>query len=132
MSDMTFSDLGRVHWLSTLKVALARGFFAGLVWLVVTSLGPSATERSVLEMAMFPLMWMVLAVPLALFVQGVGWIGGMIIPAFGLFCTVLGSAIVCVGDPFVYILNRMVPQLLDIADFKIMNFQPMMFITHPE
>lgn len=132
MSDMSFSDLGRVNWLSTLKVALARGFFAGLVWLVLTSLGSSGVERTPIDMATFPLMWAVLAIPLALFVQAVGWVIGGFIPPFQLFCNILGSAMVCLGDPFVYVLNRLVPGLLDIADFKLMNFAPMMFITYPE
>ena len=132
MTDMTFSDLGRVHWLSTLKVAAARGFFSGLVWQVLMAFGPSPSPMSVVEIVTFPFIWAVIAIPLALFVQGVGWIGGMIIPLVGVLCTVLGSAVVCVGDPFVYILNRFLPALLNVADLKFMNFQPMMFILHPE
>ena len=30
--EFGFSDLSRVHWGSTVKLTLARGFFAGLVW----------------------------------------------------------------------------------------------------
>ena len=132
MAGMAFSDLGRVHWLSTLKVALARGFFAGLIWTVILYFDQITSPDSALTIISMPFLWALIAIPMALFVQGLGWIGGMFIPLFGLFCTVIGSSMVCVGDPFVYILNRFFPALLNVTDFKIMNFAPVMFILHPE
>ena len=132
MAAMTFSDLGRVNWLATLKVALARGFFAGIVWSLLVSITPSSEPTTLLATAAFPFGWAIFAIPTAFFVLGVGWIGGMFVPLFGAMCNLIGSALVCVGDPIVYVLNRTFPSLLNIADFKFVTFEPMLFITHPE
>lgn len=130
MHDFTFSDLGRVLWGTTLKLALARGFAAGLVWAVITSFGPAPVpfETAVL----WPVMWSVFALPLALITYVLAMVIGAIAPVLGTFLTVFGSLFVCAGDPLVYTLNRHVPDILNVADLGFFNLQPIVFVTYPD
>lgn len=129
----TLSDLRHVHWLGTIKLALVRGFFAGIIILIIQTIWPAGMEpRTTTEFITFPLFWAVGAVPFALFVQGVGWAIGAAVPLFGVFTGWLGSLMVCLGDPIVYLINRFFPSLLGVADLHFINFQPIIFITQPE
>ncbi len=129
----SFSDLGRVHWVSTIKIALARGLMAGLIFTAIQIIWPtSGAELTATKLAIMPFFWMVFALPIALILQFAGWVAGMFIPLLGLFITAVGSLCVCIGDPLVYLFNRFFPVLLNVADFKFFNFQPIIFITHPE
>ncbi|SDU00361.1 hypothetical protein [Stappia sp. ES.058] len=130
MSDFTFSDLGRVHWGSTLKLTAARGFFAGLVWAIILSFGQTAAPGG--TVIAWPFIWAVAALPLALLLQFVGMIFGAIMPLLGLWFNFIGSLIICIGDPIVYLINRSFPSLLNIADLSFLNFRPMIFITYPD
>lgn len=128
--QFTFSDLGRVNWMPTLKLSLARGFFAGMVWAIVTSFGDNGPPIG--QALAMPFIWAILIIPMALFTQLLGLFLGMIIPALGGLCNILGALMVCMGDPIVYLLNRSFPRLFDIADLGFFNFMPMIFITHPD
>ncbi len=127
MSDFSFSDLGRVHWGSTLKLVLARGFASGLI-LALIPISSGALSQALI----FPFALAVLGMPLALFYFAVGRILGMFIPLLGVFIQFIGGLLTCIGDPIVYLVNRQWPALLNIADLKFFNFQPIIFITHPD
>lgn len=128
--QFAFSDLRRVQWLATLKLTLARGFCAGIVFAILFLLGPDPWP--VTKVLAVPFAWAVVAVPFALIIQVAGIVFGAIIPLMGLFFHFVGSLVVCVGDPIVYLINRSLPRLLDVADFGFFNFQPMIFITNPD
>ena len=125
--EFSFSDLGRVHWGSTVKLTLARGFFAGLVWAPIIG----AAEGAAMIIAV-PFMWAIIALPLALFLQLIGMIIGAFMTLLGLWFRFVASLMVCIGDPIVYLINRCFPALFNIADLSIFNFQPMIFVTHPD
>lgn len=127
MSDFSFSDLGKVHWLSTLKLAIARGFATGLVFSIFALAGGNIGSAF-----SFPFLMAVVSLPLGLLFNLMGKIGGMLIPIAGLACLLLGSLMVCVGDPLVYFINRQWPRLLNIADLKFFNLRPLIFITYPD
>lgn len=42
------------------------------------------------------------------------------------------SALTCIGDPIVYLVNRQWPALLNISHLNFFNFQPIIFISHPD
>jgi len=128
--EFTFSDLGRVHWGTTIKLSLARGFAAGILWALVTSFGPAAAP--VAASLLWPFVWAVIALPFAMSIQLVGMAFGMIIPLLGLFFHFIGSLMMCLGDPLVYLVNRTYPRFLNIADLNFINFRPVIFITHPD
>ena len=125
--EFGFSDLSRVHWGSTVKLTLARGFFAGLVWAPIIGAG----EGAAMSIAM-PFVWAIIAVPLALFFQLIGMIIGAFMTLLGLWFRFVASLMICSGDPIVYLINRFFPALLNIADLSIFNFQPMIFVTQPD
>jgi len=125
MNDFAFSDLGRVHWGSTLKLLVARSFFAGLVWTIIVSIGPNAVSGE--DLLLTPFVVMLVGLPTALLCH----FAGMFLP-FGLLIQLFGSLFVCAGDPIVYLLNRMKPELLNIADLSFFNFRPLIFITYPD
>ena len=132
MNDFRFADLGRVYWPATAKVAVARGFAAGLVFLVLNLVMSGASQINIAGMLTFPFGMAIFAIPIGLFCHMAGKIAGMFIPLLGAFFSIVGSLIVCMGDPLVYLVNRQFPQLLDVADFGFFNFTPLLFITHPE
>ena len=125
--EFSFSDLGRVHWGSTVKLALVRGFCAGLVWAPIIVAGEGATSGIA-----WPFVWAIIAVPLSLFFQLIGMIIGAFMTLLGLWFRFVASVMVCIGDPIVYLINRFFPALLSIADLSTFNFQPMIFVTQPD
>lgn len=126
MSEFSFSDINKVHWLATLKISLARGFCSGIVFgLIALSQGNFGIAL------LFPIGLALFGLPYSLFMYFCGWIAGSFIPLLGLFFRLIGSAMVCVGDPIVYLVNRQWPHLLNIADFQFFTLRPMIFITHP-
>lgn len=133
--DFSFSDLGRVHWGATIKLALVRGFAAGVVWpIIMTAFGPPVPSNleSIGIFLIIPFAWAVGAQPYAIIFHVVGRLFGLFIPLLGPFIALVASLMICVGDPLVYILNRYFPRILNIADLRFMDFHPMIFITHPD
>jgi hypothetical protein len=126
MTDFSFSDLGKVHWGSTLRLAAARGFATGVVIGVVALFQGNAMGL------LIPFFLAVVGLPLALFYHGVGMLFGMFIPLLGTFIMLAGSLLVCIGDPIVYFVNRQWPALLNIADLGFFNFRPLIMITYPD
>jgi hypothetical protein len=133
MSDFALSDLKRVYWPATGKIAVARGFASGLVFAVINLfMLPTYDASTIGGLLFFPIAMAVFAIPLGLFCNLCGRVAGAFIPLMGAFFNIIGSLIVCLGDPLVYFLNRKFPALFDVADFKFFNFTPLLFITHPE
>lgn len=132
MAEFQLSDLKRVYWPSTAKVAVTRGFCSGLVIAVLQNLMAPPGSGAAMMFLLMPFGLAVLAIPIGLFCQAAGRVMGMFVPALGAFFSIVGALVVCLGDPLVYLLNRQFPALLDVADFKFFNFTPLLFITHPE
>ncbi len=130
MNNFQLADLGRVLWTTTLKLALARGFASGMVWAIVTSLGPNTPSLNAL--IMWPPIWAVAAIPIAFLTQTFGWLLGNFIPLLGAALNYFGALFVCIGDPLVYLLNRAVPNALNVADLSFFNLQPVIFVTFPD
>ena len=126
--EFSFSDLRRVHWGSTVKLTLARGFFAGLGWAILIG----ASQGAEISLLAVPFVWMIIAVPIALTIQLSGMLFRAYIPLLGLWMHFVGSLMICIGDPIVYLINRSFPALLETADLRIFNFKPMLFITYPD
>ena len=129
MQNFTLSDLGRVHWGSTLKLAAGRGFFTGLVIVVVLLVFSSGVTPPASLFAM-PLIWGLIAPFFGLFFWAFlslfGWL-----PFTALLLNISPLAM-CLGDPIVYMINRAYPSAFNIADLQFFNFLPMIFITYPD
>ena len=130
MSDFRLSDLNRVYWPATAKLAVARGCAAGCV-LALLGLVMSPTSSEAPVVLLFPLIVAVVSLPLRLgaYVSSfIPLIGGFV----ALTCLLFGALLTTIGDPIVYLVNRQWPQLLDIADFKFFNLDTLILIFHPE
>lgn len=132
--DFAFSDLSRVHWGSTLKLALSRSFASGIVWAIIFAVTGHSDMGT--PFYVMPLIWPLLALPLAATFHFLGMILRAIpipfVPLLGLWFQFIGSLLICLGDPLVYLINRSFPALLNIADLGFFNFRPMIFITYPD
>jgi|GEM_PF-2954734 len=132
MNDFQLSDLGKVYWPATAKIALARGFAAGLVFMLLALVTNPAATNDLGSLLVMPFGMAFVALPIGLFCNVAGKIAGAFIPLLGMFFTIVGALIVCFGDPLVYLVNRQYPQLFNVADFGFFNFTPLLFIMHPE
>lgn len=136
-----FSNLRRTNWLLTGKLALARGFATGIVAMIITIATGGLTSGGGPEMMLVTFtapLWMALLSPaiglgFQLFGQALSLGGDNIffsIPALAAF--VCGWVFTALGDPIVYIVNRMVPDLLNLADFGLFNLNAFMLVLNPE
>lgn len=127
MSDFSFSDLGKVHWPSTMKLVAARGFASGLI----VALFPLFNGQ-IGQALLFPFAMMFLSMPYALLIMFIGKVGGMMIPLVGALMQLVGALVVCIGDPIVYLVNRQWPALLNVDDLRFFNLRPIIFVTNPD
>lgn len=132
MDGIGFSDLKNVVWSSTIKLALARGFSTGLIFMIIQLLMAPSLDGHLMELISIPFIFAVFALPMALFCMGLGWLLGMIIPLMGVMTHWIGALAVFLGDPLVYFFNRQYPEAIGIADFSFYNFVPIIFVFHPE
>lgn len=141
MAGGVLSDLGRTNWLATLKVALARGFFSGIIWSVAMLATGSLTPLLALAyIVAWPFAVVPLSICMSFIARPLSWladvlgenIAGTVVGVTAGCLAIIGSALVAPGDPFVYLVNRQFPRLLDVVDFKFFNFQPLILILNPE
>ncbi len=115
--------LSNVAWFATIKLALARGFASGLVLAAFL-----ATQgKSFSDVICMPFMWAIFSS----LIVGAFYLISKIIPLFGI-ASLFFSLMIIVGDPIVYVFNRMFPKILDLTDFKILNFNAIIIVYHPE
>ena len=132
------SDLQRVQWLPTLKLAVGRGVASGLVITLLMLLSGGLKEAGVGGAVGFLLMWSLTsfigAPGVALMIRAtnavfMGMGLGIAVLAGNLILLMLSLAIAC-GDPIIYLINRRWPQLFEVADFKPFNMQLTIFVLN--
>ncbi len=106
----------KIKWDTTIWVNFLRSFFAGIVYTIVML---AAGESTGAIMLLFPAIYFVIILPLAM--------------ALGKICEYRGSLVclfmpilmltVIVGDPFVFILKMIKPELVPVEGYKIVNFR---------
>lgn len=129
-SSFSSSDIKRVIWGATFKLAIARGLSAGIVFSIIFPFSGAASSiaEGLLGVLVIPIVWGTVGVPLAMLLHFIG----MLLPVAGGWVQFCGALLVAVGDPLVYLLNRSKPHLLNIDNFSFFNLQPMIFILQPE
>jgi hypothetical protein len=122
-----FTELKNVHWGATVKLALARGFLAGAVLILVIV----AKEQSEVErIFIVPPIWAIVGICSALIFHFVGRIFAMFIPMLGALIMFFGSLMICAGDPILYFINKQWPKLFGITDLKFLNLRPLILVMH--
>ncbi len=81
---------------------------------------------------LFPLALAVFGLPISLLIFWVGRLLGMFMPLAGALYSMCGALVMCLGDPLVYLVNKMYPALLNVSDFGFFNLSPLIVISYPE
>ena len=144
--DTSFSNIA---WAATLRIVLARGLASGIVLVTAGTIATSDAQHGFLsagEALAAVLVWTVLALPLAVVFHGIAQAfrtiqkflnlprDSFINIVFGILrtvCSTPGYAYI-VGDPFVYLFNRLFPSVLGVTGFDIVNFQILWIVYYPD
>ncbi len=119
----------RVMWKETLWLNFMR---AVCVSPIMTIFLASSNSGSNSDSWIFGLIWPIyyfIAVPiLLLFRSLVYWTGGPLAPLVWIpVCLIMISG----GDPIVFLISKIKPQLVPIQDFKFINFEIFIFVEKP-
>ena len=130
MTDEITTGLGPVNLAATLKLSLARGLAAATIWCVVMlfmQAPPSAIPVQFIQLVPA----IAIGAPLYhLLIRGVrSVLGGLPFVKIVCDCILFITAlIVAIGDPIVFAVNKRFPELLGIADVKLFNLVPAIFV----
>jgi hypothetical protein len=114
------SDANETDWKSTLILNLERAVAAGAFWTVVLLLWrpPGHSLGELLKwLYQFPLSYLLVLMPLGILAaklhrHGIQWAG-----VFAGFVSLL----ILVGDPFVYMLHKLIPAVVPVEKFNMFN-----------
>ncbi|MHA1215623.1 MAG: tetratricopeptide repeat protein [Candidatus Hodarchaeales archaeon] len=125
MEDFSFRrDWKSVVWGPTLLVNFFRSLAAGIVWFIFSILINSTNPNLLL----FPIVYFLVLLPIGLIAGKLGETG---VPFAGLFSTFI-SLLVTVGDPLVYILYTIKPELIPVEKFGLFNLRLIIFVLQDE
>lgn len=133
-----FRDFGRIMWGPTLTLLAVRTLAAGVVWYIVLLIfggPPGHPIPAPGNPLVFLFQWMIVAfigLPIARLVFRImGAITGGFGVLLGNLLSVLCSLALVAGDPVVFLLARRWPALAPVEEFKIVNFEPLIFVLRP-
>lgn len=109
-----------IAWLSSLKLAFARGIASGAVMAVVMPM----LEPTIPPFDVF-ISWAIGSPFLLAFVYALS----LVFAPLGLVLLVLIVTVI-VGDPLVYLFNRLFPSVLGVADLKLLNPHAFIVVYH--
>ena len=112
------NKLRSIAWSATLKLALARSIASGAIFAVVL---PRIEPTFLWWEIMFS--WVVGMTPALVLV----YLMSLVFAPIGLAFAFMVLAIM-VGDPLVYLINRLFPRVLDVVDFKLLNFKAFIIV----
>lgn len=136
-------DWSKVAWGPTLKLGIARGAAAGAVLGILILLFhplpfPERAEFAATGLLVMPLYCFIGFPGMYFILKGVASIiggitgsesyGRLVWAFFRFFLT----AIVAVGDPIIFLINRAAPRLFNVENFKLFNFEAVIFILKAE
>lgn len=127
MSTADFSwtrDFRHIKWKETLWLNFLRALFAGPVWTVLMLLTGGMRPAQAAVYLLFPLLYFVGFLPLGLIAA---LLSSLRVPCAWLF-VILCSLAVVVGDPFVFILYKVKPNIIPVHKFGILNFVLIIFV----
>lgn len=112
------NDTNETDWKSTLILNLERAVAAGAFWTIVLLLWhPQPTGESLKWLYQFPLGYLLGFMPLGILAaklsrHGMQWAG--------VFVGIV-SLLIVVGDPFVYMLHKLIPAVVPVDKFNVFN-----------
>lgn len=138
MSVFSFrKDFKKVQWGRTLWLNLLRAFAAGLVVAFIGLIfggntGPNGPPLLAIPF-IAPLGYLMALPAYILLTKIVAALGGGFIFELALFCTVaMPIILLAVGDPLVFTLHRLKPELVPTEKFNFMNFTLCLWVLDPQ
>jgi hypothetical protein len=139
MSKFSFDrDLKNVQWRATIQLNMMRVFFASVMWIPIIALSGSKSDTPVLAIPfiapivyvfILPILIATLSIidkmPILLGGRMIADIVLLILPFF------IGIAI-ALGDPLVFALKKIQPNLVPMQKFNFVNFAWCMFVLDPQ
>ena len=112
----------------TVWLNLLRGAAAGVVWMIILFIA-NPPEMKKATLLMFPIG---LAIGMVTIMPIISWIfkvmGSMGIPFMGLGNVVIGLLAVP-GDPILYVLHKIKPELVPVQDYRFITWNPFIVVT---
>ncbi len=124
-NDFNFiKDLRYIDWLKTVQVNIIRGFFAGIVLMILFFFIDHTGKLKFEYLVIWPLFawWMLLP-----FVWVLQWLSNIGVPFIGGLAAII-SLMFTVGDPFVFYLHKFKPEYVPIEDYGFFNLTPIIFV----
>lgn len=124
MSDFSIKrDWKKINWKATFQYNVFRSLCATPVWLLFTSL---LNEQFIWQMILFPVAYFAFWLPFGLIC---GWLARLGIPFVGLL-SIVSSLVIVVGDPVVWIISKIKPDLVPVDKPKFLDFHLIVFVTN--
>jgi hypothetical protein len=138
MSKFSFDrDLKNVKWVETIQINMMRVFFASIIWIPIIVLSGSKSDTPIFAIpfiapiayiCIYPFMLVTLSIidkiPILL--------GGRMIADIVLFILPFAVGIaIALGDPFVFALKKIQPNLVPMQKFNFVNFVWCIFVLNP-
>jgi hypothetical protein len=115
-------DFKQIDWRATGVTAILRSVCAGVVWFVVSLVAQGFHEA--LPMLTFPFVYLIVFTPIGLVT---GWLSGLGVPYVGVVSILMAFAVVP-GDPLLYALAKLKPDLVPIENPRFLNFAVILFV----
>jgi hypothetical protein len=127
MSDFSIRrDWKNIDWKITLQYNVFRSLCATPVWLLLFFL---SSKHFVWQMLLFPVIYFAFWLPLGFIT---GWLARIGIPVIGIL-SIVCSLVIVVGDPVVWIISKIKPDLVPVDCPKFLDFHLIVFVVkNPE
>ncbi len=125
------SGTNKIQWRATLQLNVMRALLGGLLVTIVALVTGSTSNESMGTIVAIPLVWaalyLVVLLPIAL---AAGQLGSMGVPFVGLF-TIPALVFVVPGDPLVFLLHKIKPNLVPVQEIGFLNFSYVINVYEP-
>lgn len=115
-------DFKSVNWSGTLKYNSLRAAGAGVVWCLLGVV--AGAKWQALQMLLFPICYYVFFLPIGLIAA---WLSGLGVPWVGLLAAIF-AFFVGVGDPLVFVLKKVRPDLVPAESVKFFSLKTVIFL----
>lgn len=130
---MRLEDLKSVDWWETIKLTLARGFFSGLIVLLLLAINEPDKIPPISAMLSWLAMWtvggMAFVLGMQLMVRIMAWmgLGGLALIAMALPYWIAAVAL-ALGDPIIWLITKTAPGVFNVANFRPFNLSPLIWV----
>ena len=123
--DFSFKrDFKLIKWKETLWVNFLRSAFAGPIWMIFAAVVGEMPFSQALVYLLFPVLYLVGVLPIGL---GASFLSSIGVPFVGWFALAMALLIIA-GDPFVFVLHKIKPEIVPVKKFNIINFTIILFV----